>query len=119
VTVARNMSGSWTGGRESGFGANVGLSLSQSGTGLTGSTIFTGNISGTLPGLTGSVSTLSYPCNVTWTTPSFRVGGLAGTFQISFSGTVDSSGNRMTGTITSTSTAYSPPTVSNATTFTR
>src|SRR5262245_5137277 len=119
VTVARSMSGNWSGARESGFGANVGVTLSQSGTNLTGSTIFSGAISGTLPGLTGSVSTLSYPCNVTFQTGSFRVNGLPGTFNITFSGTVDASGNRMSGTITSTSTALQPPTVSNSTTFTR
>ena len=119
VTVARNMAGSWTGGREPGFNSNVSLNLNQSGTSLSGSVTFSGNLSGTLSGLTGSISTAAYPTNVTWQTPSFSVGGLPGTFQVRFSGTVDATGNLMNGTITTTSTALKPPSLSQATSFRR
>jgi PEGA domain-containing protein/PKD domain-containing protein len=118
VTVARNMAGSWTGGRECGFNADVSLNLAQSGNNLGGNAVFSGNLQGTIS-LTGTIGTAAYPTSVSWATPNFTVGDLAGSFNEAFSGTVDASGNTMTGTITATSTALQPPTVSCPTTFRR
>ena len=118
VIVARNMAGTWTGGRECGFGSTVTLNLAQSGNSLGGTWVFTGGLQGSLS-LSGNIGTLGYPTSVTFTTTNFTVGNLPGTFRVSFAGTVDASGNAMNGTMTSTSTDLQPPSFTCPSSFQR
>ncbi len=118
VTVARSMAGLWSGATEPGFGSQVSVNLTQSGANLGGTMTFAGGLVGTLGGLTGTTGT-THPASVTFSTPSFNVSGFPGTFQVRFAGTTDSGGNTMSGTITITGTAVSPPSLSQSTTFRR
>jgi hypothetical protein len=101
VTVARNMAGTWTGATFNFWPAPVSMSvnLTQSGTALGGTMTFTGFLQGTI-GLSGSpnsVSGTTYPTNVNFRT-SFTTPGFQGSFVARFAGTVDATGNTMTGT---------------------
>jgi len=118
VTVARNMAGLWTGGKECGFNADVAVNLAQSGNNLGGNWVFTTTLQGSIS-LSGNIGTLGYPTSVNYTTPNFTVGNQPGTFAVSFSGTVDAGGNTMSGTMTSTSTALQPASISCPSTLRR
>lgn len=119
VTVERSLAGSWSGPTEPGFGAQVAVNLTQSGSNLGGSMTFSGSLGGTISNVTGTVSATSYPCNVSFTSPSFVIGGYPGSFTVRFSGTTDASGSSMAGTITTTSSALQPPSLSTSATFRR
>ena len=98
VTVARSMAGTWTGGVEPGFNDPFSLSLTQSGTSLGGSTLFSGNF--TVTGLTGTISATTYPATVSFT-QRYTIAGVVGVTD-QFSGSTDSTGSTMTGTMTVT-----------------
>jgi len=99
VTVAPTMAGTWTGGVEPVFTNSLfSVTLTQSGTTLGGSMTFSGNSSGTFP-LSGTVSGTTYPVTVNFATVTYTIGtgvGLSDTF----SGTTDSGGTSMAGTVT-------------------
>jgi hypothetical protein len=118
VTVARNMAGTWTGGSLSGWGANLAVTLTQNGTSLGGTLTFSGGLNGTINlGTTGnSVGGTTYPTSVTFQS-IYTVGGFAGTFTVRFTGTVDATGNTMTGTCFDNSDFYGN--FSNSCTFRR
>jgi hypothetical protein len=98
VTVARSMAGAWTGGVEPGFNDPFTLNLTQSGTSLGGSEVFSG---GTISGLTGTVSGTTYPATVNFAvTYSFTGTSISVTDR--FTGTTDATGSTMTGTMTVT-----------------
>jgi hypothetical protein len=104
VTVAANLSGSWSGAVEPGFGGNMALSITQSGSSLSGSMILTAQASnaglvGTLGGVTGSIVSTAYPTNMTLTSPTFSVNG-TGAYTIVFSGVAN--GTTLVGTLTTT-----------------
>lgn len=102
VTVARSMSGTWTGGVQPGFNSSASVNLNQSGTSLSGSITYSGGLRGTVSGLTGTVSGTTYPATVTFSTPIYGISGTGCGVRDSFSGTADSSGNSMSGTSTTT-----------------
>lgn len=121
VTVGPAITGTWTGGREVGFDCGVNLSLSQTGGTLSGSLIFTSGCTGTIPLASGTVSPQTHPASVVVTTQSFSFTVGTTTFPgivIRFSGTTDSGGLSMTGTMT-TSQASSGATFSTTTTLRR
>jgi len=100
VTVARSMAGVWAGGVEPGFTNTLfSVNLTQSNTSLGGSMTFSGNLSGTVTGLTGSVGGTTYPASVNFTTV-YSVSGIP--VRQTFSGSTDSTGSSMTGTATVT-----------------
>jgi PKD repeat protein len=104
VTVARNMSGSWSSVPVPGLsGATAALSsVSQSGGSLGGTFTFGGSLTGSVGGLVGSASPLTHPSSITIATGPFTISPFAGTFVLRFTGTTAASGNSMTGTITLT-----------------
>ena len=112
ATVVGNLAGSWSGGTESAFGANIALVLTQSGGTLGGTLQFSGGLSGSPLPLSGTTST-SYPATVSWQSVSYTVTGLAGTFITSFAGT--SNGTTMVGTVTTTTTNFGTFTNANQT----
>jgi hypothetical protein len=98
VTVGRSLGGTWTGGVEPGFNDPFSISLTQTGSSLSGSTTF--GSGGTFSGLTGSFTGTVYPVTVTYT-QAYLIPG-AGTVTDRFSGTTDAAGNTLTGTMTVT-----------------
>jgi hypothetical protein len=120
VTVGPNLAGAWRStATEPGFGAGVVANLSQSGGTLGGTITFSGALSGTITGVTGTAAPLTHPSTVAFTTPSYTVAGQPGTFTLRFAGTSNAAGTVLTGTYTATSTALTPSTVTGNTTFTR
>jgi hypothetical protein len=112
VTVGPSVTGTWACGTEGGFGANISFALTQSGTSLTGSVTAAGTVTGTVPGLTGTVaSPLTHPAAVSWVSAPIIIGTNPGTFTFGFSGTTVAAGTSANGTLTTTSTALSPPRV--------
>ena len=98
VTVAPNMTATWTGGVEPGFANSLfSVNLTQSGTSLTGTMTFSGGSSGSVA-VTGTLSGTTYPTTVNFTTSAYSIGGGV-TVTDSFSGTTDANGNSMTGTV--------------------
>jgi PEGA domain/PKD domain len=99
VTVAASMTANWTGGVEPGFANSLfSVNLTQSGTSLSGTMVFSGNSAGSIS-VTGTVSGNTYPTTVNFTTPAYSIGGGV-TVTDSFSGTTDGNGSTMTGTVT-------------------
>jgi hypothetical protein len=120
VTVGPNLVGTWRStATEPGFGAGVTVSLTQNAGTLGGTLTFSGSLSGTITGLTGTASPLTHPSSVAFTTPSYTVAGAPGTFTLRFAGTSNAAGTVLTGTYTATSTALTPSTITGNTTFTR
>jgi len=120
VTVGPNLAGAWRStATEPGFGAGVVVSLTQTAGTLGGSLTFSGSLSGTITGLTGTAAPLTHPSTVSFTTPSYTVSGQPGTFTLRFAGTSNAAGTVLTGTYTVTSTNLTPPTVTGSTTLTR
>ena len=102
VTVGQNLSATWTGGRENNFGCSVNWQLSQNGSTLTGTMIFTGGCTGSLAGVTGTVNGLTHPATVAWTSPSYSFnasGVIYSNLVMSFSGTTNSSGSSISGAL--------------------
>jgi hypothetical protein len=117
VTVARSMAGAWTGGFLSGWEANVTLNLTQNGIALGGTMNFAGGLVGPpLPLTASNVATTSYPTAVTIQT-NYTVTDFDGGFTARFTGTVDATGNTMTGTCFDLSDLYGN--FQNACTFRR
>jgi hypothetical protein len=105
VTVAASMTANWTGGVEPGFTNSLfSVNLTQSGTNLTGTLVFSGNSAGSI-GVTGTLGGTTYPTSVNFTTPAYSIGGGVMVTD-SFSGNTDGNGATMTGTVT---TRLSPP----------
>jgi hypothetical protein len=61
---------------------------------------FSGNGSGTITGMTGTVSGTTHPTTVNYTTPAYGIGLPGVTVTDRFTGTTDAAGNTMTGTCT-------------------
>jgi PKD repeat protein len=117
VTVARNMAGAWTGGFLSGWEANVTLNLTQNGIAIGGTMTFSGGLVGPpLPLTASNVATTSYPTAVT-VQANYTVSEFDGGFNARFTGTVDATGNTMTGTCFDLSDFYDD--FENACTFRR
>ena len=116
VTVFQSVAGSWSGGRDPGFGLNLAVTWTQSGTTIGGSMIFSGLLSFTAS-VTGSIDRTTYPAAITFATPAFAIAGFPGTFNYRFSGTVDT--RSMPGTIVASSSALLPPSFTASTTFSR
>jgi hypothetical protein len=128
VTIGPAVGGTWTGGTDSFFGCGIGDVFTQSGSTLTGQLAFAGACSGNITLASGSVSGTTHPTNVTWATQSFTfttgnsnpcpssLGGCPN-LVFSFSGSTDSSGRTMSGTLTLRQTSSSF-TNSNNTSFT-
>ena len=117
VTVFQSVAGRWSGGRDPGFGLSIALALTQNGTTVGGSMMFTGAISFTVSNITGTIDRTTFPASITFATPAFTIAGAPGTFTYRFTGTVDMSS--MPGTIVATSTALTPSSVTATTTFSR
>lgn len=103
VTVARSMAGTWTGATFNFWPAavNMSVNLTQSGTTLAGSMIFSGWFSGpaTLTTTGNNVGGTTYPTNVNLRTQFTLSQSFPGVvFTARFAGTVDATGNTMTGT---------------------
>jgi hypothetical protein len=108
VTVARSLAGTWSGPVDPGFASNVSVTFTQSGTSLAGTlTLAGGGVVGTVD-LTGSVTGTTYPCTVVFTTSTFTVTNLAGSFSIGYSGNADATAASIVGTITDNSTVQGP-----------
>ena len=119
VTVAASVAGTWAGGAtEPGFGSSVSLTLTQSGGTLGGTMTLSGNVAMTLSSVTGTVSPLTYPAAISFTSPTFTVSNQPGSFVISYSGIVNSA-TSMTGTIVNTNPALAPPSLSASMPFSR
>ena len=66
VTVGQNLTATWSGGRENFFGCAINWAIVQSGLNVTGSMVFVAPCTGTIPGVTGTVSALTHPATVSW-----------------------------------------------------
>jgi hypothetical protein len=117
VVVGPSIAGSWAGGRDA-LGCGVNLSFTQNSGALTGSMIFTGACSGTIPLSAGTASPLTHPSAITWTTVAYNFSDGTTTVVLTtrFSGTTNANGGSMTGTITTSSSAAS---LAATTTFTK
>jgi len=101
VRVGPSLTGTWTGGTD-GIPCGVNTNLTQTGTSLTGQMIFTGNCSGTIPMAPGSVSGTTHPATVRWMTQNYPFtfsGGPTVTLNSQFSGTTDTNGTTLSGTL--------------------
>lgn len=108
VTVAPNVTGTWTGGGTPFFPCGINFTATQNGSVLTGSFSFTAGTVGCIrPPVTlasGSVNPLTHPGTVTWTSDTFSFSFLPGTLTIAnlslrFTGTTNTAGNSVTGTM--------------------
>jgi hypothetical protein len=103
ATVGPNLTGTWTGATEPGFSCPISLSLTQSGTTISGTRSWVGACSGTNNLASGSASVLTHPSAVTLVTIAFTVNGLPGqSFTERYAFNTDTGGTSMTGTITTT-----------------
>lgn len=103
VTVGPNLTGTWAGASEPGFNCPISLSLTQSGTTITGTRSWVGGCSGTGNLASGSASVLTHPTAVTLVTNQFTLTGLPGvSFTERYVFNTDADGTSMTGTITTT-----------------
>jgi len=111
VTVARDLSGAWSGGRIVQVVNAVSLDLTQSGTSLGGALILapTAGSTGGRSSLSGTAGPLVYPTDLSWSSSFFDLA-------VRFNGTADAGGSTMTGTITASTPGFSS---SGITTFTR
>ena len=121
VTVARSITSTWTGGTEPGFSCPTSLVLTQTTGTLGGSMQFEGSCSGSIPLASGTVSPLTHPTTIVWTSAVWVA--TSGTSQFpglvtTFTGTTDATGNVLTGTIRTTQ-ASSGATNAASTTFRR
>jgi hypothetical protein len=102
VIVGQNLTATWTGGRENFFGCNINWVLTQAGLNLTGSMVLAGPCSGTINGVTGTVSALTHPATVNVAAPPYIITQGGNTFagqNMSFSGTTVAPGTTMNGTL--------------------
>jgi hypothetical protein len=121
ITIGPPVSGTWAGGSESTFGCTLATPFTQSGATISGSVTLSGACTGTIPLASSTISGTTHPTNVTWTTQVFSFTtsqGTAANLTWRFSGSTDSTGATMTGSITLTqsSTGF---TAANNTTFRR
>ncbi len=109
VSVGQNLNGTWAGATEPAFGCGVSTVFSQSGTGLTGSMNFVAPCTGSVPLTSSSVSGLTHPTQVTWRTVGYTHTVSDGTpfpgTVMAFTGTTDSTGAAMSGTLSMTQAA--------------
>jgi len=129
VTVGPNLAGTWTGGtilmpNQAGaltLSCGLSLTLSQSGTTLSGAMPLSGNCSGSLNLQSGSASVLTHPAGISLATAAFNFTSGTTLFPnlvISFSGTTNTAGTTMTGNVT-LSQASSGFSATSSTTFTK
>ncbi|OFW28308.1 MAG: hypothetical protein A3G76_12155 [Acidobacteria bacterium RIFCSPLOWO2_12_FULL_65_11] len=123
VLVAAGIAGTWTGGLVPGIGgASFSVTTSQSGSALTGSVSFNGLVTTPAnPTVTGTVTPLTYPATVTFTTQAFTMvsPSFPPSFVLTFSGETNASGSAMIGTVITANAALSPPSQSATTTLSR
>ena len=106
VAVGQNLAGTWSGATEPAFSCPISTVFAQSGTGLTGSMNFVSPCSGSIQLTSSSLGGLTLPSQVTWRTVAYTHTTSDGTVftgtVMSFTGTTDSTGTTMSGTLTMT-----------------
>jgi hypothetical protein len=103
VRVGPAITGTWTGGRDNVFECGINTTLSQNAGTLTGTLSLVTGCSGTITITSGTVSPLTHPSTVTWVSNTFTFNVGTTSFpgmMYRFSGTTDTAGTVMNGTLT-------------------